>query len=145
MATGGIAFKPDISDVIAVIYELKGNMTQISKKFDVRKETMYNVLYANPEALKALEDVRTYKKHDFIDLAEHVTFYNMTRYENNPGLAQRAADKVLDKLGHLRGWKEDESGNKDLSPKQNEIDLKHELMLLKDENRKLKELNADKP
>lgn len=145
MATGGIAFKPDISDVIAVIYELKGNMTQISKKFDVRKETMYNVLYANPEALKALEDVRTYKKHDFIDLAEHVTFYNMTRYEESPGLAQRAADKVLDKIGHLRGWKEDESGNKDLSPKQNEIDLKHENMLQADKIAKLEALLANKP
>jgi hypothetical protein len=140
----GKLFSPDISDVIAVISKKKGVITNVAKHYEVHPETIYDYCYRNPEAFKALESVRAYKKHDFIDLAEHVTFYNMTRYEDNPGLAQRAADKVLDKLGHLRGWKEDESGNKDSSPKQNEIDLKHENMLQADKIFKLEALLANK-
>ena len=126
MATG-LPFTPDIDDVIKAIIAKKGVVTNVAKHFEVHKETIYDYCYRHPEALEALEKVRKYNKFDYLDMAEHVTMYNMINYETNPGLAQRASEKVLDKLGHLRGWHENKSDDASANSKQDSDRLSNAL------------------
>lgn len=71
------------------------------------------------------------------DALLHAAQYQKAYKDQNP--------TMLIWLGKQRlNQKENDDMSKIVSPKQDEIDLKHDNMLLADENRKLKEFNADK-
>jgi hypothetical protein len=135
-------FDPDNADMLAVAMSLKGNIVQIAKYFGVSSETIYQYMYRSEQGRLIIETVRDYKAHSYMDLAEHVVFYNMANYKTNPGLAQRSAEKVIDKLGHLRGWKEDEAVSS-IPKNQPELDKDHQIMLLKAELQNYHEIYAN--
>jgi hypothetical protein len=100
----GTLFEPDYSDVLAVAIAKNGNITAISEHFKISKETFYQFIKRDPKGKEIIDKVRAVNTETQLDLAEHVILYNMMNFKTNPGLAQRAAEKVIDKKGHLRGW-----------------------------------------
>ena len=115
-------FNPDTPDILAVATKYHGNIAQIAKHYGVARETVYQFLKRNPKGKEIIETVREYTTHTLLDCAESVILYNLNRVEHNPGLAQRAAEKVIDGKGHHRGWY---PKDKDISiTEKNEVDLK---------------------
>lgn len=131
----------DINDIKALIYEYHGNIAQISQKLGLARFTVYNYLKSEPDLKKYLDECRSYNNETILDFAEHVFHYNLINYKNNPGLAQRAAEKVVERKGASRGWLGDTSGQNPINDK--DLELSHENMILRDENRKLRAENAD--
>jgi hypothetical protein len=135
-------FKPDNDDILAIATKTNGNISQIADHFKVSRETVYQYLKRNPEGKAIIDRVRGLNTETELDLAEHVIRYNMANYKSNGGLAQRAAEKVIDKKGYIRGWKEVETIRE--SPHQAQNDYMHENMILRAELQELKEkLNAN--
>lgn len=99
-----ILFKPDYPDFLASAIKYNGNIAILSEHYNVSRETMHKFLKRDPQGKEIIEQVRGYNKETMLDMAEHVIRYNMSNYKANAGLAQRASEKVIDKLGYLRGW-----------------------------------------
>ena len=104
-------FDPDKRDFLLNGIRFNGNITQLAAHYNVSRETVYQYIKRDPDGKQILEQVRGFNNEHFLDLSEHVIQYNLLNYKNNPGLAQRAAEKVIDKKGHLRGWKNEENTN----------------------------------
>ena len=99
-------FNPDNTDKSFkdVCFKCYGNITDIAHEFNVSRETIYQYLNREPKAKEILDNVRHHNDCVFLDYAEKVMLSNMMNYKNNPGLAQRSAEKVIDKKGFMRGW-----------------------------------------
>lgn len=110
------AFNPDISDIKSIAFKYNGNIAAISKHYKVSRETVYQYLKRN-DAKSIIDEVRRFNDEYQLDLAEFIFMHNMSNYQNNPGLAQRAAEKVIDKKGHKRGWEQSQIDSSDYSSK----------------------------
>lgn len=99
-----VKFNPEKSEMLAVAIKHNGNVQAIARHYNINQDTMYQYFKRDPEGKEIIDMVRGLNTETDLDLAEHVHRYNMANYKTNPGLAQRAAEKVIDKKGHLRGW-----------------------------------------
>jgi len=99
-------FNPDNPDMLEISTKYHGNISQIANYFNVSRETIYQYQNRNPIGKKIIDEVRGYNTEFDLDIAEHVNRHNMLNYKDRPALAQRAAEKVLDKKGQSRGWKD---------------------------------------
>lgn len=99
-------FDPEKSEMLAVAIKHNGNVQAIARHFNIGNDTIYQYFKRDPEGKKIIDDVRGLNTETDLDLAEHIFRYNMSNFKNNPGLAQRAAEKVIDGKGHLRNWNE---------------------------------------
>ncbi len=97
-------FSPDISDMLKIAIKHNGCISNIAREMNVNRDTIYEYLKRNPEGKKIIDKVRGYNTEIELDTAEEVIRYNLSNYKKNAGLAQRAAEKVIDKKGHLRSW-----------------------------------------
>jgi len=104
-----ILFKPEYPDFLAAAIKYNGNIKILAEHFSVSRETMHQFLKRDPNGKEIIDQVRCYNKETMLDLAEHVIRFNVSNYQNDPHLAQRAAEKVIDKLGYLRGWLSDKT------------------------------------
>jgi hypothetical protein len=102
-------FSPDYSDMTAAAIKFNGNITALAEHFKVSRETMHQYMKRDPKGKEIIDQVRCYNNETMLDCAEHVIRYNLMNYKNNAGLAQRASEKVIDRLGHLRGWSSDKN------------------------------------
>jgi hypothetical protein len=107
-------FDPDISDMLNVAIEKHGNIAQIAKHYNVSRDTVYVYLQRVEKGKEIIDLVRRYNSDADLDSAEFIFRYNMLNYKNNPGLAQRAAEKVIDRKGWMRGWKDEEDKLQDI-------------------------------
>ncbi len=97
-------FDPEKTEMRLVAIKYNGNVQAIARHYNINQDTIYKYFKRDPEGKKIIDDVRGLNTVTELDLAEHVMRFNMTNYKLNPGLAQRAAEKVIDKKGHSRGW-----------------------------------------
>lgn len=97
-------FDPDKSDLKQIALKYHGNISAIARHFNIHGDTVYEYIKRDPVGKEIIDFCRAYNTEYDLDLAEHVIRHNMANYKSNPGLAQRAAEKVIDKKGHLRGW-----------------------------------------
>lgn len=110
----GIKFDPsDTSDIKDITTQFNGNVRAIAKHYGVKRQTIYDYFKRQPEGMKIIEECRQHNHEEFLDDAEFVYKYALANYKNNLALAMRAADKVIDKKGHTRNWKEDKDKSKD--------------------------------
>ena len=100
----GVEFPYDTCDMLAVATKYHGNIAAIAEHYKVSRDCIYRYLNKDPQGKKIIEHVRGYNTETQLDIAEHVLHYHLTNYKTNPGLAQRAAEKVIDYKGHTRGW-----------------------------------------
>lgn len=100
-------FEPDSADMLASAIKYNGNIAQLAKHYNVSRETIYQYLKRDAQGKLIVDTVRGVNIETNLDMAEYVISYNMSRYKENAGLAQRAAEKVIDRLGYMRGWKND--------------------------------------
>jgi hypothetical protein len=100
-------FAPDISDVKKFIYIYHGNIAAIAREMNISRETMYQYLKKNPEAAELIQNVRGFNTETDLDLAEYVIRHSLINHKDNPALAVRCAEKVVDKKGRSRGWSDD--------------------------------------
>lgn len=136
-------FNPDVSDIKTVAVLKHGNIAQIAKHYKVSRETVYQYLYRNEEGKKIIDEVRTYNTVSDLDMAEAVIRLSMMKHEEQPSIALRAAEKVIDKKGHLRGWSFDPSS--EAVPKnEDSLTLGHENMMLRAQIAVLKEKHDNK-
>lgn len=105
--SGKKVFSPDVSDIRTVAIAKHGNVAQMAKHFNVARDTMYQYLNRNEEGMKIIEEVRGYNTFSDLDMAEFVIRASMSQFETRPLIALRAAEKVLDKKGWMRGWLSD--------------------------------------
>lgn len=129
-------FNPDKSDMLAAAIKYNGNISALAEHFNVSRETIYQYTYRNPEGKEIIQQVRGYNNETMLDLAEHVIRYNMHNYKNNAALAQRASEKVIDRLGYLRGW---------LSEKMSDQTDENKALLAAKFEEILAQLNAESP
>lgn len=139
MAITNALWEPDASVMLAAAIKFHGNITQLAEHFKVNRDTVYQYLKRNPEGKEIIDKVRGYNTEVDLDLAEHVIRYNLANFKNNPGLAQRASEKVIDKKGYMRGWRESDD-EKETPKNQSDIDKDHLIMELKN---KLAEFEAN--
>lgn len=92
------------SDIEEIAFRFDGNVSAIARHYGVKRNTVYEYFKRHPEGKLIIDRVREYTDDDFLDMAEFVYKYHLTNYKTNPGLALRAAEKVIDKKGHKRGW-----------------------------------------
>ena len=135
------AFNPDTSDMKDIAIKFNGNIAQIANHFNVSRETIYQYLKRNPDGKKLIESVRGINTETILDSAEFVYMYALNQYKSSLRDAIRAAEKVIDKKGHLRGW-----GNNDqnippnveaIESTFNQIDAEYKIKILE---RKIDEL-----
>lgn len=103
-------FIPDPSDFLTAAIKYNGSILKLARHYNVHKDTMFEYLKRDPVGRKTIDKVRGLNQETHLDLAEQVFMYNMANLEKSPGLAQRAAEKVMDKLGYKRGWLPDSTG-----------------------------------
>lgn len=97
-------FDPDKADMLVIAIKYNGNISKIAEHYNVVRDTIYQYYRRDPEGKKIIDIVRGLNTESDLDQAEYVIRYNMANVKTNPGLAQRAAEKVIDRKGHLRDW-----------------------------------------
>jgi aldehyde:ferredoxin oxidoreductase len=97
-------FIPNKKDMLATAIKLNGNISALADHYKVCRNTIYEYLKRDPDGKEIIEKVRGVNEETILDAAEHVLRYNLMNYKLNPAIAQRAAEKVIDRKGHLRGW-----------------------------------------
>ena len=97
-------FNPNTSDFLEKSIKNHGNISALAKEYNVDRTTIYEYFRRNPQAKEIREKSQNFNTEHDLDLAEQVLRFNMENHLINPGLAQKAAEKVIDKKGHLRGW-----------------------------------------
>ncbi len=97
-------FNPDKSDMLAIAIKYNGNISKIAEHYNVSRDTTYEYFKRDIQGKQIIDTVRGVNTESDLDAAEYVIRSNMANYKNNPGLAQRAAEKVIDRKGHLRDW-----------------------------------------
>lgn len=149
----GKKFDPDLERLREIALKTHGNINGIAAEYGANRDTIYEFMKRSPEGKKIIDEAYVYNSNYDLDLAEYVVRYHMTNYKKNGALSMRAAEKVIDKKGELRGWgaltsnasKDDEIDKEDQYLKSEYDSLKKDKMLkLKDtEIQKLKDaLNA---
>ncbi len=134
-------FSPDISDVKKFVYIYHGNIAAIAREMNVSRETMYQYMKRNPRAAELIHSVRDFNTETDLDLAEYVIRHNLIHHKDNPALAVRCAEKVIDKKGKSRGWSDDTIIA--VSPHQDEHDREDKEFNLQAINVKLAQENAE--
>lgn len=117
-------FSPDIDDVYNIAMKYHGNIALIADHYQVSRQVIYDYFKREPLGQKVLAFVRDYDKEQFLNIAESITMQNMQNYKNNPHLATRSAEKIIDKLGYLHGWGVDDKGQE-----HENLNVKHEEVL----------------
>lgn len=107
----GRRFEPDSSDFKQVCIENNCNINSIAEYYGINRDTVYQLFYRQPEYRQLLEECRNASNLYFAQKAQKVFWSNMDLVDEFPAVAQRAAEKVLEKVGHLVGW-EDKADNK---------------------------------
>lgn len=97
-------FDPDKSDILIQSIKTNGNITALSSHYNVSRETIYEYFKRDPHGKSIVHTVRGYNTELDLDIAENVFRYNMNNIKSNAGLAQRAAEKVIEGKGYSRGW-----------------------------------------
>jgi len=97
-------FDPDKTDMLAVSIKYNGNISKIAEHYNVVRDTIYQYYRRDSVGKEIIDTVRGLNTETDLDQAEYVLRYNMANFKTNPGLAQRAAEKVIDRKGHLRDW-----------------------------------------
>lgn len=93
-----------------------GNIAAIARALGKDTSTLYSWFKTNPDAKRLIDYVREYNDNYFLDLAEKVVNSNLQNWREKPALAQKAAELVINKKGHRRGWE----GGEDKNPVVNE-------------------------
>lgn len=131
-------FDPSKSNMKEICCECFGNVSSIARKMNVNRCTIYEYLHRDPVGRQILEYSRNFSWETHLDCADSVTLRNMLNFDSNPSLAQTAANKVIDKIGHRRYWggeKLSEEGTQDTNfHYQNRI-MELEAQLAKERNR----------
>lgn len=122
-------FDPDISDIERICIKYHGNISAMANYYNVNRDTIYEYMNRRPEGKVIIDKVRRMNNENFLDMAEHVIRYNLTNYQNDSSLAQRAAEKVIDKKGRLRGWHDSVVITDQMQ--ESETDIQNQNMLLK--------------
>ncbi len=131
------------SNVSSAFIECCGNVAACAKKLDINRKTLFCYIRDNPAIREELEAVRSMHSEDEIDLAVALNFKFMQDWENNPSLASQHVRFTLEKKGAIRGYHNDPRLEPEKAVNQDQIDLQHENMQLKNELAKIKS-NADK-
>lgn len=97
-------FNPDISDMRHNAIRLHGNVKKLAEHYNVSRDTMYEYFKRNPETRKLVDDLRNYNTESDLDAAEDVIRMALESFKTKPGIALRAAERVLDGKGHSRHW-----------------------------------------
>lgn len=101
-----ILFNPDNVDMMQIAYKYHGNIAAIANHYKVSRDTVYEYFNRNHDGIEILKYIRKYNNEIHLDTAEYVLAYNMNNHKSNAALAQRAAEFVLDRKGHTRGYKQ---------------------------------------
>jgi len=116
----GVLFDPsNTSNIQEIAIKYNGNIRAIADYYKVSRWVIYEYLKRNPEARDIIESARDFNTESDMDDAEHIYRYAMANYKTNLGFALRAAEKVIDKKGHRRGWREDKT-NESMNPEDKE-------------------------
>ena len=134
-------FDPKKEDFSKIAIEKNGNIHAISRHYKICTVTVHRYLNRDKDAKKTLEEARNFNTEIDLDLAEFVIRHNMENYKSNPNLAQRSAEFVLNKKGHLRGWLYTDSEKTPLNDSNNE--LMHRLMIAENKNLEYEKLLND--
>ena len=98
-------FDPLKSEFLAVAIKYNGNIKEIANHYNIALSTAYDYINRSEDGREVIAQVRGINTETDLDLAEKVYRYNMANIKERPALAQRAAEKVIEGKGHLRGWK----------------------------------------
>lgn len=118
-------FDPDKTDFIAIAFKYNGNASAIARHYNIAHDTIYQYMDRDPVGKGIIQTVRGWNTVYDMDLAEAVNRYNMQNFKSNPNLAQKAAEKTIDKKGHTRGWG---VSSEQIIPEQSSIDMSDILM-----------------
>lgn len=138
MASGYPFKPPDHDEFRAICIKLHGNAKAIAAKLNITPLTLYSYFKKDPRAKEILDEVRGYNSFTDLDLAEYVNRFNMSKAEENPAVAQRAAEFTLKFKGKERGWIETET--KDHSDFDDKIADTLDTAKVRSENALMKEL-----
>ena len=119
-------FNPDINDIEEVSTRYHGNIAAIAGYYGVSRECIYQYMHRTPAGKAIIDKTRKINNETFMDLAEYVVRYNLTNYKNDSSLAQRAAEKVIDKKGRSRGW--DDGVQAETQSDESVTDIQNKLM-----------------
>lgn len=104
-------FNPEKSEFLAIAVKYNGNIKDIASHYNIHHSTAYEYINRDKAAMDIIFQVRGMNTESDLDLAEKVYRYNMANIKERPALAQRAAEKVIEGKGYLRGWKQDKNVN----------------------------------
>ena len=124
-------FEPDEKEFLELCVDRNGCISALARHYSVTRSTIYQYLKKQPEGKKIIDYVRGIAAELYLDKSEYVTEYNMDQYKENPAIAQKAADRVAERFGHLRGYGAPQQ-NQDYKNQEN-LDLMHENMILKNQ------------
>lgn len=135
----GIPFvPPDIEEFRIASIRYHGNAKAIAKHFNIIPHTLYSYFKKDPKAKALLDEIRGYNSFTDLDLAEYTNRINMSKMEENPAIAQRAAEFTLRYKGRDRGWFENET--KEISPEDEKIETTLDVAKLRAENAELRRM-----
>jgi hypothetical protein len=103
MGLGGVKYNPDISEILKVIEEKRGVVTQIHKQLGISHTLFYELIAEYPQLKTALDKSRLELDNILCDSAENALLYALSQREDL-GSSVRSAQYVLNNKGRKRGY-----------------------------------------
>lgn len=107
MATSGVnhKFEPDLEKFFMTVEEFRGNLSAVAKKFNISRNCVHDFCERTDGIWDFVNAVRQRNEYEDLDMAESVYRICMSKVNEKPGIALRAAKDILDCKGKVRGWK----------------------------------------
>ena len=103
MGTPGVAYQVNIPDILKVIEEKRGVVTQIHKQLGISHTFFYELIAKYPEIKKAIDEARLVLDDTLCDAAENALLFALSQREDL-GSSVRSAQYVLNNKGRKRGY-----------------------------------------
>jgi len=104
MASVGRLWTPNKEAVVAALEKHHGIVTRAAKEFNVKRHTLKKKIDQDPELVELLQNLRDDLNNNFLDLAENCILAAMSKQQDDPSNAMRAAMFVLNSKGKEREW-----------------------------------------
>ena len=104
MGVQGVAFNPKKTDITDAIKKYKGVLSLVARHFNVYRSTIYEYFQKNPEFNELLKLEREQYVEDAVDEAEETMIKLLRRADDEPGVAFKSAQYILNNQGRKRNY-----------------------------------------
>ena len=104
MGIQGVAFSPEASDIIDALKRHRGVLSCVAREFDCSRQCLYLYFEKHPEIKSYVDILRKDYVESMVDAAENTVDVLLRKTEEQPAVALKAAQFVLNNQAKSRGY-----------------------------------------